>query len=283
MLAMLSFYQNPGNNEGAKMNHPELIRCIEVIARLRHPTKGCPWDLEQTHETLLKYLIEESYEFIEATELKDSKMMEEELGDVLLQILLHSKIAAETKTFNLESVAKTLADKIIRRHPHVFGDEIGELSSEQVVANWKEIKKNEKGPKKYSIDTKFLHAPALETSFKIGQKSTTVNFDWEDYYQVMSKVEEEWQEVKEELPPGGKFNKARVKEEIGDLLFSVAQLARHVDLNPEECLRDANRKFINRFQRVEDKVKALGKNLEETSQVELEKIWVEVKKDENKK
>lgn len=260
------------------MNHPELTRCIEVIQKLRHPTKGCPWDLEQTHQTLLKYLIEESYEFIEAVELKDSKMMEEELGDVLLQILLHSTIASEAKTFNLESVAKTLADKIVRRHPHVFGNEDHNITSDEVVANWQEIKKIEKGPKKYSIDTKYLAAPALESAYKIGKKSTVVNFDWEDYYQVMGKVEEEWQEVKEELPPGGRFDQARVKEEIGDLLFSVAQLARHLDLNPEECLRDANKKFIKRFQKVEDKVKASGKTLEETPQAELEQLWVEVKK-----
>ena len=260
------------------LNHPELIRCIEVIKQLRHPTKGCPWDLEQTHETLLKYLLEESYEFIEATELKDSRMMEEELGDVLLQILLHSTIAEESKSFNLESVAKTLADKIVRRHPHVFGDVDPTISSEQVVANWQEIKKIEKGPKKYSIDTKLLQAPALESAFRIGQKSTSVNFDWTDYYQVMGKVEEEWQEVKEELPPGGNFDRTRVKEEIGDLLFSVAQLARHLELNPEECLRDANRKFINRFQQVEDLARADGRRVEETPQDQLEEYWVKVKK-----
>lgn len=260
------------------MNHPELIRCIEVITKLRHPTHGCPWDLKQTHESLLKYLIEESYEFMEATELKDPKLMEEELGDVLLQILLHSTLGSESKSFDLESVAKTLADKIIRRHPHVFGEISEELSSDEVVANWQKIKEVEKGPRKYSIDTKFLHAPALESSYKIGKKSTEVNFDWEDYYQVMAKVEEEWQEVKEELPPGGKHDISRVKEEIGDLLFSVAQLARHLDLNPEECLRDANKKFIKRFQKVEDHVKSLGKELTQTTQEELEKIWVEVKK-----
>lgn len=282
-MVMLSLIQMAGNNEGAQMNYPELIRCIGVIERLRHPTKGCPWDLEQTHETLLKYLIEESYEFIEATELKSSKMMEEELGDVLLQILLHATIAAETKNFNLESVAKTLADKIVRRHPHVFGNVTEKLSSEEVVANWQEIKNLEKGPKKYSIDTKYLHAPALESSFKIGQKSTSVNFDWEDYYQVMAKVEEEWQEVKEELPPGGKHDKKRVQEEIGDLLFSVAQLARHLELNPEECLRAANRKFIKRFQKVEDKILGQGRTLEKTPQAELEKIWVEVKSHETQK
>jgi MazG family protein len=260
------------------LSHSELLRCIEVIRKLRHPTQGCPWDLQQTHESLLKYLIEESYEFIEATELKNSKLMEEELGDVLLQILLHAVIAEEQKRFDLESVAKTLADKMIRRHPHVFGDEKEKLSSDEVVANWKEIKAIEKGPTKYSIDHKVLHAPALESAFKIGDKSTKVNFDWEDYYQVMAKVEEEWQEVKEELPPGGKFDQNRVKEEIGDLLFSVAQLARHLKLNPEDCLRDANKKFISRFQKVEDKIKSQGKTLEETSSADLERIWVEVKK-----
>lgn len=259
------------------MNHPELERCIEVIKKLRHPTEGCPWDLEQTHATLLKYLIEESYEYIEAVELNDKKMMEEEIGDVLLQVLLHSTIAEQEKSFNLESVAKTLADKIVRRHPHVFNKQ-NDVTSDEVVQRWQEIKKVEKGEKKYSIDEKYLHAPALESANKIGKKSTTVNFDWEDYYQVMSKVEEEWQEVKEELPPGGKFNKERVKEEIGDLLFSVAQLARHLDLNPEECLKDANKKFIRRFQKVEDVVKSQGKKLEEMPQASLEEIWVKVKK-----
>jgi MazG family protein len=260
------------------LNYPELIRCIEVIKKLRHPTEGCPWDLEQTHESLLKYLIEETYEFIEATESKDPKMMEEELGDVLLQILLHSTIADEKKLFSIESVAKTLADKMIRRHPHVFIEKIENLSSQEVLTNWKEIKKQEKGDQKYSIDNKYLHAPALESSYKIGKKSTTVNFDWENYYQVMSKVEEEWQELKEELPPGGRHDKKRVKEELGDLLFSVAQLARHLDLNPEDCLKEANQKFIRRFQKVEDRVKSMGKTLEATPQEELEKIWVEVKK-----
>ena len=131
------------------MNYPELIRCIEVIQKLRHPQQGCPWDLEQTHESLLKYLLEESYEFIEATELKNPKLMEEELGDVLLQILLHSTIASETNSFNLESVAKTLADKIIHRHPHVFGNESNDLSSAKVLENWEELKKKEKASKSW--------------------------------------------------------------------------------------------------------------------------------------
>ncbi len=259
------------------MKYPELERCIEVIRKLRDPVGGCPWDLEQTHESLLKYLLEESYEYMEAVELKNPKLMEEELGDVLLQVLLHSTIAAESKRFNLESVAKVLADKIVRRHPHVFGD-VKVTGSDDVVANWKDIKEKEKGTKKYTIDEKLLQSPALVSAFNIGKKSTAVNFDWDDYHQVANKVEEEWQEVKEELPPGNKYNKERVKEEIGDLLFSVAQLARHLDIDPENCLRDANRKFINRFKQVEDAVKAQGRKLEETPQTELEKIWIEVKK-----
>ncbi len=260
------------------MAYPQLERCIEVIKKLRHPTEGCPWDLEQTHQTLLKYLLEESYEFIEATELNNPKLMEEEIGDVLLQVLLHSTIAEQDQHFDLESVAKTLADKIVRRHPHVFGEDGKNLSSDEVVENWKKIKKIEKGERKYSIDQKFLHAPALESAFKIGQKSTEVNFDWENHLQVISKVEEEWQEVKEELPPGGNFSPERVKEEIGDLLFSVAQLARHLKLNPEECLRDANKKFIKRFQKVEDAVLQSGRKMADVSQAELETIWSQVKK-----
>ncbi len=260
------------------MSHPELERAIEVVKALRHPKTGCPWDLEQTHESLLKYLIEEAYEFVEAVESKNPKLMEEEVGDVLFQVLLHTSMGEETNRFTLESSAKVLADKLIRRHPHVFkpGDE--KLTPDQVIENWQKIKTVEKGEKKYSIDEKNLHAPALESSYKIGKKSTAVNFDWDDYQQVVMKVEEEWQEVKEELPPTGHFNKERVKEEIGDLLFSVAQLARHLDLNPEECLRDANKKFIKRFQKVEDMVKASGRKVEDTPQAELEEYWVKVKK-----
>jgi MazG family protein len=260
------------------MSHPELERCIEVVKALRHPTKGCPWDLEQTHETLLKYLIEEAYEYIEAVEKKDPKMMEEEIGDVLFQVLLHTSMGEEEKKFSLESSAKILADKLVRRHPHVFNQEDKRLTPDEVVTNWEKIKTAEKGAQKYSIDEKNLHAPALEAAWKIGKKSTKVNFDWENYQQVIMKVEEEWQEVKEELPPNGQYNKERVKEEIGDLLFSVAQLARHLDLNPEECLRDANKKFISRFKKVEDQVRQTGRKLEETPQSELEEFWVKAKK-----
>jgi MazG family protein len=261
------------------MPYPEIERAIEVIKKLHHPSEGCPWDLTQTHKSLLPYLIEESYEFIEATEHNDPLMMEEEIGDILLQVLHHTTMAESAGTFTLESAAKSMADKMIRRHPHVFGDGAKGMTPDEVITKWKEIKKEEKKPeRKYTIDKKLLYGPALEGALKIGEKSTAANFDWDDHLQVIGKVEEEWQEVKEELPPTGKFNTARVKEEIGDLLFSIAQLARHLDLNPEECLKEANKKFIKRFQSVEDIVLEQGKSMAETPQSELEKLWMRVKK-----
>lgn len=260
------------------MSYPELERVIEVVNKLRHPTEGCPWDLEQTHQTLLKHLIEESYEFIEAVEKQDPQMMEEELGDLLLQILLHSKMGSESKSFNLESVAKKIADKLIERHPHVFGDLQNQgITPDQVTENWEKIKASKKTGKKYFINHKLTYAPALTTAFVIGQKSKLVNFDWENANQVLYKVEEEWQELKEEMYRGSILQE-RVAEEMGDLLFSMAQLARHLGIDPEETLRAANKKFIKRFNKIEDLVDNSGKKLEETSQAELEELWVKVKK-----
>lgn len=257
------------------MNYPELERCISVVKALRHPKTGCPWDLEQNHETLLKYLIEESFEFKEAVEIGDAKLMEEEIGDVLLQVLLHSTIASETKSFDIESVAKTLADKLIRRHPHVFEPGKAGISTDEVIENWKEIKKKEKGERKYTIDEKCLQAPALESANKIGVKSKTVNFDWKSYEEVLLKVEEELEELRDELPLG---KQEKIREEMGDLLFSVAQLSRHLGFNPEECLRDANKKFINRFKKVEDIATSKDRSLTDFSQEELEEFWKRAKR-----
>lgn len=265
------------------MQYSELEKCIKVVKALRDPKTGCPWDLEQTHESLLKFLIEESYEFIEAVEKQKTALMEEEIGDVLFQVLLHTTIGEEQGAFNLNSVGKKLSDKLIRRHPHVFNSTSQKLTSEEVLENWQKIKKSEKGEEKYSINEKYLHAPSLESSFRIGKKSRELNFDWENYQEVIKKVDEEWLEVKEELPTTGQMNKDRIKEEIGDLLFSISQLARHLDINPEECLRDANKKFIKRFNRVEDMVRISGKTIKDTPQPELENFWIKAKKDEKNK
>lgn len=259
--------------------HKELHRLIDVVKKLRDPQDGCPWDLKQTHLSLLKYLIEESYEYIHAVEENDDKEMEEELGDVLLQVLLHSVIAEQDQRFNLESVSKKLADKLIFRHPHVFS-ETKVKDAEEVVSNWEELKKEEKGEVESEIDDSYLKFPSLFSSYKIGKKTKKLLFDWENASQVAYKVEEEWQELKEELAVGDKRNQQRVSEEMGDFLFSAAQLARHLDLDPEQCLRDSNKKFLRRFRSMEALMKKEGAEFGKLEQKELDVFWDEAKRRE---
>ena len=259
----------------------EFKRLVQVVKKLRDPNGGCPWDLKQTHQSLLRFLVEESYEFLHAVESKDDKAMEEEIGDVLLQVVLHSVVAEQRGAFNLESVSKVLADKLIRRHPHVFDNPEGrEFSDEEIKKNWKDIKELEK-KKEYEIGKDYLAFPALFSSSKIGAKTRELNFDWDDHSQVSYKVEEEWQELKEELMPTT-INKEKVKEELGDFLFSAAQLARHLDIDPEEALREANKKFIRRFNQVEDLVKSKGLDMRSMTQSQLDEYWMETKAMEKK-
>jgi MazG family protein len=265
------------------MSLTEFEKVKNVISELRHPEHGCPWDLKQTHESLLKYLIEESYEFIEATELKDPKKMEEELGDVLLQILLHARLGEEKKVFDMESISKTLKEKLIRRHPHVFENRNTSINVDEVLENWEKIKQLEKTREEleksghHRIKESVLHAPSLTSSVKIGKKTNELKFDWDHYSQVLYKVEEEWQELKEELPPQGGINKARAYEELGDLLFSVAQLARHLEMDPEAALRDANKKFLKRFHSMEDLIQSKNLKLENMNQEQMDVYWNEAK------
>lgn len=256
----------------------ELINLIEIVRKLRDPDNGCPWDIKQTHKTLTKFMIEEAFEFVSAVESDNSNEMQEELGDVLLQVLLHSIIAEEKNIFNLESVSKVLADKLIRRHPHVFGDtKVGSI--EDVKKNWEEIKKQEKGDKQRLIDSNLLNFPALSSANKIGKKTNKIGFDWEDHNQVVYKVEEEWQELKEELVSFEQRNHDRISEEVGDFLFSTAQLARHLGICPEECLRKANKKFINRFHKMENLIEQDGKDINEMNQMEMDEYWGQVKRE----
>lgn len=255
----------------------QMDKLKEIVAKLRHPKDGCPWDLEQTHQSLLPYLIEESYEFMQAVENNDFEHMEEELGDVLLQVVLHAQIASENNKFTLESVAKKLSQKMVRRHPHVFADGAAKTPSE-VSAKWQEIKETEK-KKLHTIHAGHLAAPALSSSAQIGAKTRELNFDWDDAAQVSYKVEEEWQELKEELV-SPKINKERAKEELGDFLFSIAQLARHLDIDPELALRDANKKFLRRFNRIEDMIKSEGKDFSDFDQMQLDHYWNRAKSEE---
>ena len=176
------------------MDFQHIVEAINTIKAMRHPETGCPWDLKQTHQSLIKYLIEESYEYIHAIELNDKKKMEEELGDVLLQVLLHAQIAEDNNEFDLGTVAKKLSEKMIHRHPHVFKDPTLAKTPEEVVTNWEILKNKPKA--EFSITEEDIYLPSLLASFKIGEKSKTINFDWTEVEDVLSKVEEELEEVK---------------------------------------------------------------------------------------
>ena len=256
------------------MQYPNLHRAIEVIAKLRDPKNGCPWDLKQDHKTLIKYLIEESYEYIHAVEDSSYPKMEEELGDVLLQVLLHSQIASEENHFDIDSVAKVLADKMIHRHPHVFKDPSLANNAEEVRKNWEELKKKEK-KNEYHIRVDDAYAPSLKAAEIIGAKSQEINFDWDHINDVLVKVEEELDEVKVEMKT--MESQEKLKEEIGDLLFSVAQLSRHLDIDPEEALKQANLKFVKRVNKVESLVNADGHKMTELPTQTLEEYWAKAK------
>ncbi len=270
------------------MNKSNFEKLKDVIAQLRHPVDGCPWDLKQTHESLLKYLLEESYEFIEAVEEQSPQKMEEEIGDVLMQVLLHAQLASEKKQFDIESVSAVLTEKLIRRHPHVFEKAVSGITADQVLINWEKIKLEEKAriageQTHHRITTSALNAPPLTAAVKIGKKTNEIKFDWDDYHQVAYKVEEEWQELKEELTPHRDLNRDRVFEEMGDLLFSIAQLARHLEMDPDSALKNANKKFLRRFHAMEDLMKAKGAVLEDMNQTEMDVFWNQAKVNEKAK
>lgn len=267
------------------MNKSNFEKLKDVIAALRDPIDGCPWDLKQTHESLLKYLLEESYEFVEAVEEKDQKKMEEEIGDVLMQVLLHAQLASEKNQFDIESVSKVLTEKLVRRHPHVFENKNNAITADQVVLNWEKIKAEEKlreagQATHHRIKKSVLNAPSLLAATKIGKKTNELKFDWDDYNQVSYKVEEEWQELKEELTPHRPINRDAVFEEMGDLLFSIAQLARHLDMDADAALHAANKKFLRRFHSMEDLMEKGGKRLEGMNQEQMDVYWNQAKVNE---
>ena len=210
----------------------------QIMKDLRGPN-GCEWDKVQTHDSLKSYVIEEAYEFVEAVDEKDNSKMKEELGDILLQVIFHSVIAEENEEFTTIQVIENLIQKLIRRHPHVFGDEKG-----YSYARWEEIKAKEKGEKKYSRVGKINKAlPALSSARRVQENAATVGFDWDDINDVWNKVEEEIKELKEAK------NDEEIAEEFGDLLFALVNLARFLNIDPEFSLRKATEKFVRRFQK----------------------------------
>ena len=256
---------------------------VSVMARLRAPG-GCPWDREQTYASLAQYLLEECYETFdaiqEADQTGDTTDLREELGDVLLQVVFHSTIAAERGDFTIDDVVLGVAEKLILRHPHVFGE--AELKTAQdVLKNWDELKraqqkasgKTEK--KKDSIlDDVPVHFPALLEGLKITKKAAKVGFDWENTEQIFDKLTEEIDELKTEIRNN---NSENIEEEIGDLLFVVVNLARKLDVEPETALKKTNRKFRARFKHIETELKNQGKSLEQSSLEEMDGLWNESK------
>ena len=250
---------------------------VEVIATLRGEN-GCPWDREQTHISLKATLIEETYETVEAIDSGKPEKLKEELGDLLLNVMLQAQIAAEDTHFDIYDVIDTLMEKLIRRHPHVFGD-VHVDNAEDVVNNWEAIKSQEAGyeDRKSVLDGIPTALPSLLRAQKIQKRAARVGFDWDHIADVVAKVEEELSEMTESLQNN---DPVAIEMEIGDLLFAIVNLCRFVDLQAEETLRKSNRKFITRFQRMENELDRQGKSIAEQSLAKLDEIWEEVKKDE---
>ena len=251
---------------------------VEIMRRLRGPG-GCPWDAEQTHESLTRYLLEEAYEVIEAIETKSADHLREELGDLLLQPVFHAAIAEEAGTFTIDEVIRTLCDKLIRRHPHVFGDmEIMDSSAQ--IENWERIKRDEKGTeRKSALSGVPPQLPALLKAQKISEKAARVGFDWEHVDQVVAKVMEELHEFEEAM---ALRDNDRMEAELGDLLFAIVNLGRFLSINPEEALRKTISRFQHRFQHVEESLNAQGRKMKDTPLEEMDHLWEEAKELEKK-
>jgi MazG family protein len=245
---------------------------VAVQARLRAPG-GCPWDREQTHRTLRTYLIEEAYEVLDAIEREDAPHLAEELGDLLLQVLFHADLAREAGAFDISDVIKGIHDKLIRRHPHVFGDVKAETAGE-VLKKWAELKAKEKKAEQQApasiLDGVPRHLPALVEAYQITRRAAQVGFDWESVEGIFEKLQEEIRELNAALRES---NSRAAEEEVGDILFSAVNLARFLGLDPEVALKHSNLKFKRRFQDMERRAAAAGRPLPQLSKEELEYLW----------
>jgi len=247
-----------------------------IVARLRSP-EGCPWDRRQTIPDAARYLVEETYEVLDAVENGDSDGLKEELGDLLFQILFISRLAEEEKKFDMASVIKAVSEKMVRRHPHVFGDK-KVLSVEDVKRNWDDIKRhveNKESGQRSCIDGIPLSMPALMRAQKIAEKAARVGFDWEDVRGVLQKVDEETEELKRAIAAG---SREQVEEELGDLLFVLVNLGRFSGVDAEAALRASIRKFEGRFSFIERKLASKGRSPAEASLAEMDALWNEAKK-----
>ena len=253
-----------------------IAELVQIVAELRNPVSGCPWDIEQTHVSLIPYAIEEAHEVANAIRLEDDTNLCEELGDLLLQVVLHAQLASDRNSFCLTDVIQGISKKLIRRHPHVF-DTSKTFSKEEIKKNWEAIKKaehpelNSKTPFTDRVRKKIRSQPAIAGSMYISQKVASLGFEWSSIKKVWEKVDEEIKELKEALD---KKNYCHAEVELGDTLFTLINIARWYKLNPEEGLTEANIKFLNRFSYIES---ALKGNLDNQSIHTLENLWEEAK------
>lgn len=249
----------------ATHNFEDLVRIVKILR------KECPWDRKQTHESIKDNLIEEAYEAVDAIDQKDFDELKKELGDLLLHVIFHSRMATESKHFGIEDVIYSIQKKLIRRHPHVFGDAVAG-DEQEVTENWEAIKMKE--GKRSVLDGMPAHLPALIRARRMQEKAANVGFDWPEWSQVWEKLEEEISEFKEAL----QNNKQKKKEEeFGDLLFSLVNVGRFFGINSEDSLRQTNRKFENRFRYIEEKLAEEGKTLSEVTLKEMDAYWEEAK------
>jgi len=273
----------PDPRSDALVHDPKggIDRLVEIMRRLRDPETGCPWDLEQDFATIAPYTIEEAYEVADAIERAAWDELRGELGDLLFQSVYHAQLASEAGHFAFQDVVKTVSDKMVARHPHVFGNESREKSAEQQTADWERIKAAERAGKaeRGTLDGVAAGLPALTRAIKLQNRAARVGFDWPSTGEVIDKIAEEARELVEARD---ELTEAEVFEEFGDLLFVVTNLARHLQIDPEAALRAANAKFTRRFRAIESALAARGKRPEDSDLAEMDALWNDAKAAEKK-
>ena len=247
-----------------------ILRLLEIMRRLRDPETGCPWDIEQDFKSIAPYTVEEAYEVADAIEREAWRELPGELGDLLLNTIYHAQMAEEAGLFDFDAVVQAISDKMIARHPHVFGDESREKTAEEQVADWEALKAKERGVPASVLEGVAGNLPALTRALKLQNRAARVGFDWPETMQVLDKIKEESAELVEAR---AEKTQEDVEEEFGDLLFVMANLGRHLGVQPEEALRKANAKFTRRFNAVEADLKALGKSPQESDLAEMDALW----------
>lgn len=257
--------------------HGGMPRLLEIMRRLRDPETGCPWDIEQDFATIAPYTIEEAYEVADAIEREAWDELKGELGDLLFQSVFHAQMAAEKGLFTFDEVADTMSDKMVARHPHVFGDESRDKSAEQQTVDWEKIKAAERAAKQSHgvLDDVALGLPALLRAVKLQKRAARVGFDWPSTHEVVEKIVEEARELDEART---EMTEAEVFEEFGDLLFVIANLGRHLHIDPEAALRAANAKFTRRFRFIEAELAKQGRRPDQSDLAEMDALWNAAKK-----